>query len=197
MVGAGGAVDDGFVAEVERQFGHLADRGTGDAVPVEVVQTGRASSSATRDSDQAHLRLGVRGIQTTSPDRYAMQVLTAILGGGMSSRLFTEVRERLGLAYYVYGYHQSYADAGTLFAQAGVDTERIDLAVSTIVKEFRTIAAEPVPDGRAAPLQELPQGPARAAARGSARPADVRPAPRGAREPAGRAGGAARRRSRR
>ena len=100
---------------------------------------------ATRDSDQAHLRLGVRGIETTSPDRYAMQVLTAILGGGMSSRLFTEVRERLGLAYYVYGYHQSYADAGTLFAQAGVDTERIDQAVSTIVKEFRTMAGETVP----------------------------------------------------
>ena len=63
----------------------------------------------------------------------------------MSSRLFTEVRERLGLAYYVYGYHQSYADAGTLFAQAGVDTERIDQAVSTIVKEFRTMADETVP----------------------------------------------------
>jgi predicted Zn-dependent peptidase len=145
VVGAGGAVDDGVVAEVERHFGHLADRSTGDALPVEVVQTEARVRLATRDSDQAHLRLGVRGIQTTSPDRYAMQVLTAILGGGMSSRLFTEVRERLGLAYYVYGYHQSYADAGTLFAQAGVDTERIDQAVSTIVKEFRTMASETVP----------------------------------------------------
>jgi len=112
---------------------------------VEVLQTEARVRLATRDSDQAHLRLGVRGIETTSPDRYAMQVLTAILGGGMSSRLFTEVRERLGLAYYVYGYHQSYADAGTLFAQAGVDTERIDQAVSTIVKEFRTMAGETVP----------------------------------------------------
>jgi len=145
VVGAGGAVDDGFVAEVERHFGHLADRSTGDALPVEVLQTEARVRLATRDSDQAHLRLGVRGIETTSPDRYAMQVLTAILGGGMSSRLFTEVRERLGLAYYVYGYHQSYADAGTLFAQAGVDTERIDQAVSTIVKEFRTMAGETVP----------------------------------------------------
>jgi predicted Zn-dependent peptidase len=145
VVGAGGAVDDGFVAEVERHFGHLADRNTGDAQPVEVVQTEARVRLATRDSDQAHLRLGVRGIETTSPDRYAMQLLTAILGGGMSSRLFTEVRERLGLAYYVYGYHQSYADAGTLFAQAGVDTERIDQAVSTIAKEFRSMADKTVP----------------------------------------------------
>ena len=100
----------------------------------------------TRDSDQAHLRLGVRGIQTTSPDRYVMQVMTAVLGGGMSSRLFIEVRERLGLAYYVFGYHQSYHDTGTLFAQAGVDTERIDQAVSVIAGEFRKLAAEHVPD---------------------------------------------------
>jgi predicted Zn-dependent peptidase len=111
---------------------------------VEFVQTEPRVLLDTRDSDQAHLRLGVRGIQTTSPDRYAMQVLTAVLGGGMSSRLFIEVRERLGLCYYVFGYHQGYHDTGTLFAQAGVDTERIDQAVATIVAQFRGMAAAPV-----------------------------------------------------
>ena len=114
--------------------------------PVEFVQTEPRAAIETRDSDQAHLRLGVRGIQTTSPDRYVMQVMTAVLGGGMSSRLFIEVRERLGLAYYVYAYHQGYHDTGTLFAQAGVDTERIDQAVGTIAQEFRKMAAEPVTD---------------------------------------------------
>jgi predicted Zn-dependent peptidase len=73
-----------------------------------------------------------------------MQVLAAILGGGMSSRLFIEVRERHGLAYYVFAHHQAYDDAGTLFSQAGVDTERIDLAITTILGEFRKLAAEPV-----------------------------------------------------
>src|SRR3954464_11716179 len=146
VVGAAGAVNGDFQAEVEAQFGHLDDRPSGDWNQVEFVQTEPRVLLETRDSDQAHLRLGVRGIQTTSPDRYAMQVLTAVLGGGMSSRLFIEVRERLGLAYYVYGYHQSYADAGTLFAQAGVDTERIDQAVSTIVREFRSLASDPVPE---------------------------------------------------
>jgi predicted Zn-dependent peptidase len=113
---------------------------------VDFVQVEPRVRLETRESDQAHLRLGVRGIPTESPDRYAMQVLTAVLGGGMSSRLFIEVRERLGLAYYVYGYHQSYADTGTLFSQAGVDIERIDQAVATIVAEFRKMAAQPVPD---------------------------------------------------
>src|SRR5438094_649804 len=69
----------------------------------------------------------------------------AFLGGGMSSRLFTEVRERRGLAYYVYGVNHSYTDAGSLYAQAGVDIKRIDDAVSTIAVELRKVAAEAVP----------------------------------------------------
>jgi predicted Zn-dependent peptidase len=68
----------------------------------------------------------------------------SILGGGMSSRLFTEVRERLGLAYYVFCHHQSYADTGTLFSQSGVDIKRIDLAVQTILREFGKLVREPV-----------------------------------------------------
>jgi predicted Zn-dependent peptidase len=146
VVGAAGAVDGDFLKEVEEKFGHLEDRDSGDFAPAEFVQTEPRVLLETRDSDQAHLRLGVRGIQTTSPDRYVMQVLTAVLGGGMSSRLFIEVRERLGLAYYVFGYHQSYHDCGTLFAQAGVDTERIDQAVAVIAGEFRKLAAERVPE---------------------------------------------------
>jgi predicted Zn-dependent peptidase len=144
VVGAAGDVNGDFVNEVQEKFGHIEDRPSGDMAPVEFVQTEPRVLLDTRDSDQAHLRLGVRGIQTTSPDRYAMQVLTAVLGGGMSSRLFIEVRERQGLCYYVFGHHQGYHDTGTLFAQAGVDTERIDQAVSTIIAQFRGMAAAPV-----------------------------------------------------
>jgi predicted Zn-dependent peptidase len=64
----------------------------------------------------------------------------------MSSRLFTEVRERRGLAYYVYGLNHSYTDAGSLYAQAGVDINRIDDAVTTIASELRMIAQEAVPE---------------------------------------------------
>jgi hypothetical protein len=72
-------------------------------------------------------------------------VLATVLGGGMSSRLFTEVRERRGLAYYVYGVNHSYTDTGSLHAQAGVDIERIDEAVTTIVDQLERIVDEPVP----------------------------------------------------
>ena len=146
VVGAAGAVNGDFAAEVAEKFGHIDDRQSGDVAPVEFVQTAPRVELETRDSDQAHLRLGVRGIETMSPDRYTMQVMTAVLGGGMSSRLFLEVRERLGLAYYVYGYHQAYSDTGTLFSQAGVDIDRIDQAVATIIAEFRKLAADRVPE---------------------------------------------------
>jgi len=79
------------------------------------------------------------------PDRYALQMLTTVLGTGMSSRLFSEVRERRGLAYYVFAHNQSYTDAGSLYSQAGVDIARADEAVETIAREFRKIADEAVP----------------------------------------------------
>jgi predicted Zn-dependent peptidase len=79
------------------------------------------------------------------PDRYVLNLLTVILGGGMSSRLFTEVRERRGLAYYVFGVNHSYTDAGSLYSQAGVDINRVDEAVETIAAELKRIAEEPVP----------------------------------------------------
>jgi predicted Zn-dependent peptidase len=99
----------------------------------------------TKASDQAHICLGVHSYPLEHPDRYVLQVLSTILGGGMSSRLFTEVRERRGLAYYVYGLNHSYTDAGSLYAQAGVDINRIDDAVSTVAAELRKIAQDAVP----------------------------------------------------
>ena len=63
----------------------------------------------------------------------------------MSSRLFTEVREKRGLAYYVHAGSGAYTDTGTLYTGAGVDVERVDEAITTILGELRGIAAEPVP----------------------------------------------------
>jgi len=89
--------------------------------------------------------LGVPSYPLEHPDRYVLQMLATVLGGGMSSRLFTEVRERRGLAYYVLGINHSYTDAGSLYAQAGVDLNRIDEAVTTIVDELKRIVDESVP----------------------------------------------------
>jgi predicted Zn-dependent peptidase len=132
------------VPRLEQLLGDVRDGSTPSPVPVEIVQAGAAVTVHSKASDQAHLRFGVHGYPIEHPDRYALGLLATVLGGGMSSRLFTEVRERRGLAYYVYGHNQAYTDAGSLYAQAGVDINRIEDAVTTIAAEFDRIAAEPV-----------------------------------------------------
>jgi predicted Zn-dependent peptidase len=107
--------------------------------------TGPSVQVHSKESDQAHIAMGVPSYPLSHPDRYALQLLGTVLGTGMSSRLFTEVRERRGLAYYVFATNHSYTDTGTLYSQAGVDIKRIDEAIETIARELKKIAAEPVP----------------------------------------------------
>jgi predicted Zn-dependent peptidase len=146
VVGVGGKIGDGLHERVQELLGDLPQADTGEPAPVRLSSNGDARVKVhTKASDQAHICLGVHSYPLEHPDRYVLQVLATILGGGMSSRLFTEVRERRGLAYYVYGLNHSYTDAGSLYAQAGVDIQRIDDAVSTIAQELRKIADEAVP----------------------------------------------------
>src|SRR5205823_3871044 len=141
----GGKIGDGLHERVAELLGDYPQAETGEPEQVKVVANDHAQVKLhTKASDQAHICLGVHSYPLEHPDRYVLQVLSTILGGGMSSRLFTEVRERRGLAYYVYGLNHSYTDAGSLYAQAGVDISRIDDAVSTIAAELRKIAFEPL-----------------------------------------------------
>jgi predicted Zn-dependent peptidase len=142
VLGVAGQIGDGVLERAEELLGDLEDAETGEPEPAAAYANGRVVVS-TKQSEQAHVSLGVRSLPLDHPDRYAIQLLATALGGGMSSRLFSEVRERRGLAYYVYGLNHSYTDAGTLYAQAGVDIARIDDAVATIAGELRKIRAEP------------------------------------------------------
>jgi predicted Zn-dependent peptidase len=144
VLGVAGSTGDDVVERAQELLGDLPNAETGEPPPVEPFTNGRVRVF-TKQSDQAHVCLGVHSYPLEHPDRYALQLVAAVLGGGMSSRLFSEVRERRGLAYYVYGLNHSYTDAGTLYAQAGVDIGRIDEAVSTIAGELRKIATEPLP----------------------------------------------------
>jgi predicted Zn-dependent peptidase len=146
VVGVGGKIGDGLHDRVAELLGDLDEAETGGPEPIKLApQNGAKVKVHTKTSDQAHVCIGVHSYPLEHPDRYVLQVLSTVLGGGMSSRLFTEVRERRGLAYYVYGLNHSYTDAGSLYAQAGVDINRIDDAISTIAGELRKIADESVP----------------------------------------------------
>ena len=147
VVGVGGAIGDDLHEKVEELLGDLsaAETGEPERVRLDGIDARPRVKVHTKQSDQAHVILGVHSYPLEHPDRYPLQVLATVLGGGMSARLFTEVRERRGLAYYVFGVNHSYTDAGSLFAQAGVDINRIDDAVSTIARELRKVATESVP----------------------------------------------------
>ena len=146
VVGLGGNIDGDFLGQIEELLGDLSGNGADGPAPLQPIKTGEPRIKLhTKDSDQAHLCLGTISYPLQHPDRYALQLLAVVLGGGMSSRLFTEVRERRGLAYYVFGTNYSYTDTGTLYSQAGVDLNRIDDAISTIAGELGKMAEVPVP----------------------------------------------------
>jgi predicted Zn-dependent peptidase len=145
VVGIAGNFPEGVRDELEAMLAEVEAGDPGGPPPVEPVDgAGPRVKVHSKQSDQAHVRLGVLSYPIDHPDRYALNLLATALGGGMSSRLFTEVRERRGLAYYIYGYNQGYTDTGTLYAQGGVDIQRIDEAVQTIAREFQRIADEPL-----------------------------------------------------
>jgi predicted Zn-dependent peptidase len=103
-----------------------------------------------RPTEQAHLVLGVRALPGLDPDRYALTVLNQALGGGMSSRLFQEVREQRGLAYSVYSYRVGFDDSGLFAIYAGTSPERFAETLDVVRDQLRRIV-----DERGIPVREL------------------------------------------
>jgi predicted Zn-dependent peptidase len=159
VVGVSGMVGDDLLPRLESFLGDMGGEGA-DGTPGAGANGGspRRVRVHHKDSDQAQICLGVPSYPLQHPDRYPLQLLSTVLGSGMSSRLFLEVRERRGLAYYVYGMNHSYTDTGSLFAQGGVDLARIDEAVQVIVEQFRRLAEETVPPDELEKARSLAKG---------------------------------------
>jgi predicted Zn-dependent peptidase len=119
-----------------------------EANPAPVRAAHRARRTATGDVvvsrpfEQVNLVLGVNGLVRTDERRYALGVLNAALGGGTSSRLFQEVRERRGLAYSVYSYPSHYADAGAFAVAAGCLPSKVTEVLEVIRAELARVAEE-------------------------------------------------------
>jgi predicted Zn-dependent peptidase len=97
-----------------------------------------------KKTDQSHIIVGCRAYDENHKDKFALSLLAIILGGTMSSRLFIEVREKRGLAYYVRTGGDSYVDCGYLATQAGVEHKNLDEAIRVILQEYKKIATEKV-----------------------------------------------------
>ncbi len=148
VVAAAGAVDHDEVCE--RVLADLAAAGwdaSPDAVPRErrfEIEPFTALDvhdiTVPRESEQSHLYLTCQGIAVRDERRWAMSVLTTILGGGMSSRLFQEVREKRGLAYTTYAFDTSYAGAGAFGLYAGCAPGDVDEVCAVMIGEFEKLA---------------------------------------------------------
>jgi len=97
-----------------------------------------------KKTDQTHLCLGVRGYNTDHEDKYVLSILSVILGGNMSSRLFISVRERNGLAYYIHTSAIDYKDVGYFAAQSGVNNKKCLEAIKIILDEFKKVKEEKI-----------------------------------------------------
>lgn len=140
VVVAGGINSEKVEEQVAKYFGHMNSFDTLRYEKVHVDQKKPRVIIKQKKTEQVHLALGVPTVPLSSEERYPLSVLSAILGGGMSSRLFHEVREKRGLAYYVRSSSDHYQDAGTLVSTAGIDPKRVEEAVEVVLAEYETIS---------------------------------------------------------
>jgi predicted Zn-dependent peptidase len=130
-----------YLKIIEEKFGGWTNGEKASFIPVEENQDKPQIFVKTKKTEQTHFCLGYRAFSFNEERKYALSLLAAILGGGMSSRLFIEVRERKGLCYYISTDKEQYADCGYIVTQAGVsnDLEKVKLAIDLILKEHQKI----------------------------------------------------------
>jgi predicted Zn-dependent peptidase len=151
VVAAAGAIDHAaVVGEVERRFASFS----GPASPApEPARFGGGVHVEKRELEQVHIALALAGVSQHDPALYSTQVFTNIVGGGMSSRLFQEAREKRGLCYSIYSFHAPYSDVGMFGLYAGTDAadtaELMRLIVEVIANTAETLSESEVARSKA------------------------------------------------
>jgi predicted Zn-dependent peptidase len=110
-----------------------------------------------KETEQAHLCLALTGLPLLHPKRFVLDLLNVILGEGMSSRLFTEIRDRLGLAYSIHSYVEHFSDTGSITIYAGVEPKNLQVAIKAILEQLSQLK-EAVPEAELAKAKELSKG---------------------------------------
>jgi predicted Zn-dependent peptidase len=141
FIAAAGAVDhDGLVADCERYFGGIQGDGRGEPIapPSETVMV----LNQAKDLEQAHICIGGPGISQVDPLRFAAYVMNTAVGGGMSSRLFQEVREKRGRVYSIYSFISSFLDCGYFGIYAGTNPDWVDEVIEVTLGEIGKVSRE-------------------------------------------------------
>lgn len=159
VIGAAGAIDEAKVVEFIRPRLTLPvdANGTILALAPAALESARVLVRRRR-TEQAHICLGVRAYSYFHPDRYTVDLLNTVLGEGMSSRLFLNIREKLGLAYDVHSFTQKHRDTGYVGVYLGVDPKKAEEAVNAVMAELRALCDHEVPADELERAKEFTKG---------------------------------------
>ena len=154
---AGDIGHEEVLSSVSEAFGDWAMATPQPPYPAEDRQEESRLRIERRDTEQAHLCLAVRGLPIAHPDRFNLDLLNVILGEGMSSRLYLEIREQRGLAYDIHSYVDHFLDSGAVTIYAGVDPKHVADIIAAILEELAHLKEE-VPALELTKAKELAKG---------------------------------------
>ena len=159
VVGAAGVVDEAHMLEFIRPRLTLPRELNGQVPSMAPAELDAPHVLVRRQkTEQAHICLGVRAYSYLHPDRYAIDLLNTVLGEGMSSRLFLDIRERLGLAYDVHSFMSKYRDTGYIAVYLGVDPKKAAEAVGAVITELTGLGERDVLPDELARAKEFTKG---------------------------------------
>ncbi len=148
IVCVAGGIDKTEIEEkIHKYFKNIKKRKSGSKLKVKEEQEEPEVLIHNKKTDQTHFCLGVRAYDLFHPKKYALALLSIILGGNMSSRLFISVRERNGLAYSIHTSVDNSTDAGYLVTQAGIDHKNLEKSVELILKEYQSLKNKKITSG--------------------------------------------------
>ena len=155
LVVVSGSIDEKEILKlVEKQFQSSSPKKGGGKLPVSEKQDMPAISNQKKETDQTHFVLGVRTFDAYAKKNAELKVLTGVLSGGMSSRLFEKMRNKLGICYYVNASEDSFTDHGFFSVSAGVKNERLVEAIKEILKELASLRDTLVPEKELAKVKD-------------------------------------------
>jgi len=159
VIAVAGDIGHGEVVDsIAKAFGDWPVGVAGRWFPVEDSQDAPRLRVEPRKTEQVHLCLAVRGLSNMHPDRFILDLLNVVLGEGMSSRLFLEIRERKGLAYDIHSHVSYFRDSGSLAIYAGVDPKKLELTIEAVLQELIRLRDEQIPEAEVVKAKEMGKG---------------------------------------
>ncbi|GAB4113206.1 MAG: pitrilysin family protein [Candidatus Caldatribacteriota bacterium] len=146
------------IAQIKKYFLEIEGGRIKDYLPVQINQQNMRIKVKTKKSKQTHLAFGFPGISRLDPRRYALDLLDIILGSGLSSRLFQEIRVKKGLAYDIHSYIQYFNDTGSFSIYAGIETSRLNETLQAVIEELIKIKENRIPEEELNKAKEMYKG---------------------------------------